>query len=104
MSKKRNLRSEAEGRDCQIRSEKCNRNTETTVLCHVHKPSISGGMALKGPDEIGAWGCSACHDYVDGRGSMSLCSRITRDILLYEGVFRTQIILIDEEKLWQPTK
>jgi hypothetical protein len=95
----KNLRQEAKGRECQIRSPKCNRNPETTVLCHVHKPSISGGMGLKGNDMLAAHGCSACHDWCDGRGNMSLAGRIERDIYLYEGVFRTQKILLDEEKI-----
>ena len=98
MAKKINLRKEANGRDCQIRSKKCNHNPETTVLCHPHKPSISGGMGLKAPDEIGAWGCSACHDWVDGRSDIA-DSRVERDVVFYEGVFRTQIILKDEGKL-----
>ncbi len=95
-----NLRKEAKGRECQIRSCHCNNDPETTVLCHIHKPSISGGIGLKSIDELGAYGCSACHDLVDGRGAgRNMMVRTERDILLYEGVFRTQKILLDEGKI-----
>jgi hypothetical protein len=95
-----NLRKEAKGRNCLIRSGFCNRNPETTVLCHIHKPSIAGGTSLKSPDELGAHGCSACHDIVDGRGAgRNMMPRQDRDILLYEGIFRTQQLLIKEGKL-----
>jgi hypothetical protein len=97
-----NLRKFAKGQPCQIRSRFCNGNPETTVLAHIHRPSISGGMGLKADDFLAAHSCSACHDYVDGRGSMSLAGRIERDIALYEGVFRTQKILLDEEKIIIP--
>jgi len=94
-----NLKRKAQGRECQIRSPKCNHDPETTVLCRVHKPSISGGIGLKGNDMLASWGCSSCRDYVNGRGNMSLYSRIERDIFLYEGVFRTLKILLDEGKI-----
>lgn len=66
----------------------------------MHKPSISGGMGVKADDLLGAHGCSDCHDYVDGRGVYeNMRLRQDRDILLYEGVFRTQKILLDEGKI-----
>jgi len=100
------LREQARDRDCQIRTDECNRDPETTVLCHVHKPSIGGGAGLKVNDFIAAHGCSACHDRVDGRSGRP---RTYREVLedtvdLYEGVFRTQKLLMDEGILWQPIK
>jgi hypothetical protein len=98
-----NLRKEAKGRECQIRLQGCNRDASTTVLCHIHKPSICGGMSLKANDEIGAWGCSHCHDLVDGRINSAYgryyLSWEERLIAFYEGIFRTQKILLDEGKL-----
>jgi len=35
------------------------------VLCHAPHPDK--GMGLKGPDTWAAYGCSACHDEMDGR-------------------------------------
>lgn len=43
----------------------CNFNPETTVLAHV--PCGQKGMGMKGPDQISAYTCSACHDALDGR-------------------------------------
>lgn len=95
-----NLRKEAKGRQCQIRIPgRCNGNPETTVLCHIHKPSISGGTGLKARDEFGAWGCSICHEIVDGRDTSHLYPYWDLDLWLYEGVFRTQNILLSEGKL-----
>ena len=43
----------------------CNRNPETTVLCHAPHPDK--GRGKKGPDTWAAYGCSDCHDEMDGR-------------------------------------
>ncbi len=95
-----NLRKLARGRECQIRSFACNRNPETVVLCHIHKPSISGGTGLKADDLLAGFGCSFCHDLVDGRGAgKNMMTRQDRDILLYEAIFRTLKILLDEGKI-----
>lgn len=96
-----NLRQEAKGRECQIRIPGvCNKNPETVVLCHIHKPSVSGGMGVKADDILGAHGCSDCHDAVDFRDQWR--HQTTRDAItmqFYEGVFRTQKILLDEDKI-----
>lgn len=84
-----NLRKLAQGRECQIRIPGvCNGNPETVVLCHLG----GAGMGRKHPDLLGAYGCSACHDAVDGR------SRTNDDwrLYFYDGIFRTQRMLIDE--------
>jgi len=98
-----NLRKEAKGRQCQIRVPGvCNCNPETVVLCHIHKPSISGGTGLKADDMLAAWGCSACHDAVDGRTRLfdnEQADYQTRLSMLMEGVLRTQKILLDEGKI-----
>lgn len=58
------LRKSAKGRECQIRIPGvCNHNNETVVLCHLG----GAGMGTKNDDMFGAFGCSACHDVVDGR-------------------------------------
>lgn len=89
-----NLRAEAQGDTCDIRVPTiCNGDPETTVLCHFRIAGISG-MGMKSPDLIGAHGCSACHDAVDGRSK----TPYTRDELRrfhLEGVIRTQAKLIE---------
>ena len=99
------LRKEAKGRECQINIYKvCNQNPETTVLAHPNnKLLFGGGMGLKPHDIFGAWACSACHDAVDGRAVAShngiKYTYRELQILFDEGVFRTQKILLDEEKI-----
>lgn len=46
----------------------CNHDPETVVLCHAPHPDK--GMGKKGPDTWAAYGCSACHDAMDGRGKI----------------------------------
>ena len=82
----------ARGEDCQIRIPNvCNFNPETTVLCHKN----GGGAGMKSNDIHGAYGCSSCHDAVDGR--MNTVFNVDElDVMFYEGIFRTQLILIDK--------
>ena len=93
-----NLRKEAKGKECQIRIPGvCNGNSETVVLCHLNQKALLGvGMGQKVPDEFGAWGCSNCHDVVDGRVNLDIYTHDEVLIMFYEGVFRTQKILLDE--------
>jgi len=80
----------AQGEDCQIRLEGiCNGNPETTVFCHLP----GGGIGRKQKDLFGAYGCSSCHDEVDGRGSHSA---IMYREEFYSAVFRTQDILLSK--------
>jgi len=59
------LRDSARGEDCTLQIHPyCNGNPETTVLCHL--PSGSG-MGQKSPDWFAVYGCSSCHDIIDGR-------------------------------------
>jgi hypothetical protein len=61
------LRNSARGKDCTLRLDCCNQNPETTVLCHI--PSNSHGMSFKSPDWWAVYGCSSCHDAIDGRAN-----------------------------------
>lgn len=64
--KSKALRDSARGEVCTFQIVGvCNGNTDTTVLCHL--PDESGGMGKKSDDFIAAYGCSSCHDVVDGR-------------------------------------
>lgn len=83
------LRKLARGKPCLIRvPEVCNHDPSTTVLCHLRMAGISG-MGMKANDFLGAWGCSACHSYVDTHG-------IDGRTALLEGMARTQAYLISE--------
>jgi hypothetical protein len=50
-------------------------------------------MGMKHPDLFGAFGCSACHDEIDGRTHKR--SVLTKD-WFYEGMIRTQAIWLKE--------
>jgi hypothetical protein len=62
------LRDSARGEDCTLQIHPyCNGNPETVVLCHL--PSGSG-MGQKSPDWFAVYGCSSCHDIIDGRSPL----------------------------------
>lgn len=90
------LRKSARGRDCQIRIPGvCNHNPETVVLCHLP----GGGIGAKVNDIHAAYGCSACHDFVDGRNSHAADmhgGKIAAQLWFYDAVIRTQEIMLKE--------
>lgn len=60
------VRESARMQDCTFRIPLvCNGNPETTVYCHTNRLADGKGMGLK--SKKGAYGCSSCHDVVDGR-------------------------------------
>ena len=87
------IRKSAKGEDCQVRIPGiCNFNPETTVLAH----KGGAGMGTKAHDIHGAYCCSSCHDAVDGRGKMDWNKKQEIENAFYEGIFRTQLILIEK--------
>lgn len=97
-----NLTELARGRACEIRVPGGCAPPDTTVLCHVRMANISG-LGLKAPDWLGAFGCSRCHDIVDGRaGDWKLYPQEFRSLLLLEGTVRTLVILISEGVIYVP--
>ena len=79
----------ASGEDCLIRVPGiCCFDPAQTVPCHVRLVGISG-MSLKAPDLFIAYGCTPCHDYVDGR-TQGPETYEERRLLLLEGMVRTQ--------------
>ena len=91
--KKIDLRKEAKGRPCTIQIYGvCNRNPETSVLCHLPGP----GMGVKADDIHAAIGCSACHDVIDGRVNIPSFGKTDRYHSLLEAVIRTQKIWLKE--------
>ncbi len=88
------LTKSARGRDCTLMIYPyCNGNPETTVFCHL--PSDRKGMGIKSPDWWGAYGCSTCHDIIDGRMKTDLIE-IEIQRCMMRGLFRTQSIMFDE--------
>jgi len=58
----------ARGRECTlVLPGVCNRDPATTVLCHSNRLEHGKGIGLKAPDSAACFGCSDCHDVLDGR-------------------------------------
>ncbi len=88
------LRKSAKGRDCQLMIHPyCNQNPETVVLCHL--PSADKGWAIKSPDFFASFGCSSCHDVIDGRMKTDL-PQLEIERCMMRGLFRTQKIWFEE--------
>ncbi|TMS82482.1 DUF1364 domain-containing protein [Pseudoalteromonas sp. S554] len=91
--KSKKIRESAKGKDCQVRIPGvCNFNPETTVLAHVGRGS---GVAQKCDDIHSAYACSDCHDVIDGRVREGNADEII--IYAYEGMVRTQKLLLEQE-------
>jgi hypothetical protein len=62
------IRRAARGQDCQLQIlGVCNGDSTTTVLCHSNRLADGKGMGLKAPDTEACFGCSSCHEILDGR-------------------------------------
>lgn len=90
------LRDSARGQPCLVRIPgACNHNTETTVLAHPN----GGGMGTKKSDLFGAFCCSTCHDYIDGRLPSHTYNGLDNneiiEILHRRGIERTQQYWLD---------
>jgi hypothetical protein len=60
------IRNSARGQDCTVNSPWCNYDPDTVVFAHYGEPGEKG-MGLKPDDTSGAYACSSCHDWLDGR-------------------------------------
>ena len=62
------IRRAARGQDCTLQLlGVCNGDPSTVVLCHSNSLADGKGMGLKAPDTAACFGCSSCHDVLDGR-------------------------------------
>jgi hypothetical protein len=87
------LRDSARGEECTLQIHPyCNGNPETVVLCHL--PSGSG-MGQKSPDWFAVYGCSSCHDIIDGRVANNF-SNGTITVLEQSALFRTWTRMIEK--------
>ena len=94
MGKQTKFTKSARGEECTLRIYPyCNGNPETTVLCHA--PSDDKGMGIKSPDWWGAYGCSSCHDVIDGRTATGF-SVAEKNNLHMDGIYRTQKRMIEK--------
>lgn len=80
----------AEGEDCELRTAYCNNNPLTVVLCHAPVDEDLG-MSIKNHDWWAAYGCSSCHDFVDGKPvTKGICDQNWRDFDWSQPIHRTQ--------------
>ena len=80
----------ARGEDCAFRFPGiCNFDPEKTVFCHINTKFKGTGM--KSPDLFGAYGCSSCHDALDGRSNKMFT---WSDVM--DAVFETQYKLMEK--------
>lgn len=71
------LRKSAEGQGCTLRLPGiCNHDCSTVVLCHLP------GSHRRDRDDHAVYGCSACHDYIDGRNRAHEPVPLTNTIIL----------------------
>jgi hypothetical protein len=62
------IRRAARGQECTLQLlGVCNGDSSTVVLCHSNRLADGKGMGLKASDLAAAYGCSSCHDVLDGR-------------------------------------
>ena len=81
------LRKAAKGKDCTLQIHPyCNGNPETVVTCHIN--CEDKGWSLKSPDWWSVYGCSNCHDVIDGRMKTDLSSDEVRACIM-RGLYRT---------------
>lgn len=89
------LTKSARGEECTLQIHPyCNYDPETTSPCHL--PSGSG-MGQKSPDWFIAYGCSSCHDVIDGR-NMVAAESVKPEIesLMRNALFRTWCRMIEK--------
>ena len=91
--KNKKLRDSARGEECALRIHPyCNGNPETTVLCHIG-PS---GMGMKAYDHEAVYGCSSCHDVIDGRVKVDKSLGMAIHEIKLDALFRTWQRMIEK--------
>ena len=94
MAKQDKYTKSARGKPCQIRIPgycKPAADNETTVPCHLN----GAGLGIKHSSIHLAYGCNACHDVIDHRVRTNWTDEQIA-VWFYDGVIRTQIIMIEE--------
>ena len=89
------LRDSAMGQACTLNiAGVCNYDTATTVLCHL--PDESSGLGKKSDDISACFGCSCCHDSIDGRNHKNRLEWGEKEFYMRRAQIRTWRIWIDE--------
>ena len=86
----------ANGKRCQIRLPGVCTDSQNVVWCHAIGQAAGKGIGMKVPDLLGAYGCEECHSIYDRRKFVTHLTRLEIEHGFYEGMARSQRILIDE--------
>jgi len=85
----------ANGQRCQIRLQGvC--TDRNVVWCHAIGQAAGKGIGMKVPDLLGAYGCEECHLVYDRKKFVNHLTRMEIEHAFYEGVMRSQRILIED--------
>ena len=88
------IQKSARGEDCSLRIPGvCNFNPETTVLCHAPYPTRFGSRKDMW---WAAYGCSDCHDFVDGRSIKTDFEVMATFGIWMPAIHETQVKLIEK--------
>ena len=86
----------SQGKTCKVRIPGyCNFNPETTVAAHINSVRFGHGTGHKVNDLFIADCCSSCHDVLDYRVRSNFTTAELK-LMQYEGVFETQLRLIED--------
>lgn len=93
MYRNRALLDLARGKPCLLQiQDVCIGGAETTVACHSNQSRHGKAGWLKAHDWAAAWGCSACHGYIDQN---TVGASYDEKVALWEAGFeRTRLALI----------
>lgn len=89
MSKQTKITKSAKWEKCTVRQPFiCNNDESTVVYAHLN----GAGMGRKSDDPFGAYACSSCHSWLDGR-YVKTHTRDQRDLAHLQAMKETQAIL-----------
>ena len=74
----------------------CNRNRETTVLCHWKYGQVGKGEKN---DLSAFYACSDCHDYLDGRNRKVMLNENVLEWYVGRAIVRTHILMLRQDGL-----
>lgn len=93
MIRSNKLRDSARDQSCTLNiAGVCNYQPETVVLCHF--PDETHGISKKSDDISSGFGCSACHDCIDGRHTVKL-SQEDKEFYMRRAQTRTLRVWVD---------
>ena len=87
MAKQNRFTKSARGEECTLMIYPyCSGDIEKTVLCHIN--CEDKGTSIKSPDFFAVFGCSDCHDIIDGKRQVEL-SKVEIIKCIQRGLYRT---------------